>query len=131
VPAIHAVRRIGVHARRSHQHRRQSVFDSLISLPAFLLTPRQRHTTTSRFYWGVSRRALRQVKLLVGNVAAGRPYRHVETQLRLCEKGMYPHAVLSFPSSAGGGEVRYALPYEAMRHRLSWTEMRGPLAFRA
>ena len=56
---------------------------------------------------------------------------HVEGHLRLCKSGCYPHAVLSFPSSAGGGEVRSALAYEAMRRRLSWTEMRGSLAFRA
>jgi hypothetical protein len=72
VPAIHAVRRIGVHARRSHQHRRRSAFDSLISLPAFLLTrPPTSHNKESFVYWGVPGRALRQVKLVVRNVAAG------------------------------------------------------------
>ena len=39
VPAIHAVRRIGVHARRSHQLTDGGVLlMSLISLPAFLMT---------------------------------------------------------------------------------------------
>lgn len=45
---------------------------SLISLPAFLLTrPPTSHSKESFLYWGVPGRALRQVKLVVRNVAAG------------------------------------------------------------
>ena len=45
---------------------------SLISLPAFLLTrPPTSHSKESFLYWGMPGRALRQVKLVVRNVAAG------------------------------------------------------------
>ena len=61
MPAIHAVRRIGVHARRSHQLTDGGVLlMSLISVPAFLLTrPPTSHNKESFLYWGVPGRALR------------------------------------------------------------------------